>query len=204
VPDRVVEQVAHHLLQPISVAVDQPGISLNYELDPRRFGSLTMRAHRRGEDLAQVLRRNEQLEPALVDAREGQQVLDDRAHAHDLVARAGENHAGLPREIVVAKADLELGTHRSQRGAELVRGVGNQALARLYAFLKPVEHRVQRACEVRELVPNARDRDSLVADLGDPDALGAGRHPLDGHQRLARDPPSAQGHKREGSRASEK
>ena len=157
---------------------------------PRARASVAQRARPRAASSCRSSGARQQLEPALVDAGENEQVVDGAAHAVDLLARALEHRARRGRQVVVAQADVELGAHRRQRRAQLVRGVGDQPALLLDAALDAVEHRVERGGEVRDLVARgAARRCARRAGRGrsPPPSRSCGRRA----QRPAREPPAA-------------
>ena len=131
------------------------------------------------------------LELPLVGLREREQVVDRPAHPVDLLVHAHEDPARRRREVA-AQAHVELRAHHGERRAEVVRGVGDQALLLRDAVLQAVEHRVERHGQMGELVGAAGHRDPLAEPV-DPDLLGLRRHPLDRAQGLAGEPPAPGG-----------
>ena len=103
-------------------------------------------------------------------------------------------------EVGVPQAHVELGAHDRQRRAQLVRGVGDQAVLLAHAALQAIEHRVERHRQAAELVGGARHRDALVEAV-DADLARVRRHPLDRPQRLARQPVARQRRRGERDRA---
>ncbi len=144
----------------------------------------------------------EQLEPALVDLREREQVVDRAAHPVDFLAHALEHVALGGRERAAAQIDIELGAHDGQRRAQLVGRVGDEPLLLGDALLEAVEHRVQGHGEVTDLVGRPRHGDPFV-QVVDPDLLGLRRHPVDRQERLAREHPAAERGRRERRRDGE-
>ena len=94
-------------------------------------------------------------------------------------------------EVVGAQADVDLGAHGRQRGAQLVGGVGDEPVLLLDAVLDAVEHRVQRGGEVGDLVAGAR-HDEAVLEPVEVDGRCARGHAVDRAQRAARQPPAPQ------------
>ena len=89
------------------------------------------------------------------------------------------------------QADVELGAHRGQRRAQLVRRVGDQPVLLLDAALEAVEHRVQRHGEVADLVLRARhSMRSCRRSIPISSAFEVMRST--GRKRLARQPPAAE------------
>jgi hypothetical protein len=80
--------------------------------------------------------------------------------------------------------------------------VGDEPVLLLDALLEPVEHRVQRRRQVRDLIGAGRHRHPLVESVY-ADLLCLRRHALHRQQRLARKPPAAQPGCREGRRPAE-
>src|SRR3954469_10890159 len=66
------------------------------------------RRDRTRDDVMQVERLAEQLEPALVDTGEHEQVVDRARHPVDLLARASEDPARGGRQLVGTQADVDL------------------------------------------------------------------------------------------------
>ena len=60
--------------------------------------------------------------------------------------------AGVP----VGQGHLDLGPDHRQRGAQLVRGVGDEPALGVEGGLQPVQHLVERVGQVGHLVPRAR------------------------------------------------
>jgi hypothetical protein len=143
------------------------------------------------DDVVQVQRLGQELEPALVEAGEDEQVVDRARHPIDLLARALEDPARCGRQVVGAQADVDLRAHRRQRRAQLVGGIGDQAVLLLDALPDAVEHRVQRGGQVRDLVAGVRD-DEAVVDAIEVDGRGAGGHAVDRAQRPLGKPPAAE------------
>src|SRR3989454_9805324 len=96
--------------------------SLTVDLEPQalRLRQRPERANRRLDPLVQAHTRLEKLEPALVDARKRQQVVDRATHAVDLFACAFEHRPSLRGEVVRPQAHIQLRAHRGERGAKLV------------------------------------------------------------------------------------
>ena len=65
----------------------------------------------------------------------------------------------------VGQRDVDLGAHHGQRRAQLVRGVGHEALLGLERRAEPVEHRVEGVGELGDLVVGAGVADPLVERL---------------------------------------
>ena len=197
--DGVVEEVADDLVEAIAIAVDEHGIALHDHVDVAGRGRRVVCANGSFGELVQVLGLAQQRQMSFVDVGEGEEVVDDSAHAHDLLARAGEHRSCVVLERVVAQADLQLHAHRRKGSAELVGGVGDQSLAGVDALLEAVQHRVEGAREVAELVVDARDGDPL-GEVVETDLVRAPGHPLDGSERLSSDPPAAEARSARGRR----
>jgi hypothetical protein len=75
--------------------------------------------------------------------------------------------------LVVAERHVDLGAHDRQRGAQLVRGIRDEAFLRLERARQPVQHRVERPRELGYLVVRAGVTDALVERFL-AEALGGG------------------------------
>ena len=155
--ERVAEQVREHLAQLQRVADHARG-GVGFERDRAVGRHRAGVRHGVGRQPGEV----DQLELVLgwpVQAGERQQVLDQHPHArglfldpaHRVLGRGGLGGGAHPKQLGVA-AD------RRQRGAQLVRGVGQEAaqaglagLALLEGLLETIEHRVQSQAEAADL-----------------------------------------------------
>jgi hypothetical protein len=96
--------------------------------------------------------------------------------------------AGQAVPVSEPRRDLELGAHRRQRAAQLVRRVGDEGPLRAPGRRHAVEHLVERRRQRRDLVAGRRYRQPLVRRRP-VDPRGAAAQFLDRGQRRADDPP---------------
>ena len=101
-----------------------------------------------------------------VGARQEQQLVDDLVHARELL----ELHVhGFPlRRLEVAghQHALRVQAHEGKRRLELVRGVRGEAPDLVEGSLEAVEHLVEQAREVRDLVLHGLDGDAFPQVVG--------------------------------------
>jgi hypothetical protein len=98
--------------------------------------------------------------------RQGEQVLDQALEGDGLIqdTAVGQGAVG---GVGVGEIDLQLGADAGQRVAQLVGGVGDEALLAIVGIFDPVEHGVHGAGEPGDLV--------VAVGLGDPTSkVGAG------------------------------
>ena len=192
-PDRVAHQVRDDLLDPR--AVRRAPWPLGPSISRRRPASAerarASRDDRRGE-LAQVHRRAQQLERALVGARERQEVLDDRAHALDLFLRRS------PAPRAPPASDRDRAGSRRARSASPRAGCGARATRRPRTGACPRRRARSRSSiafsvdrQALDLVGGRRHVDALV-EASMPIVVGLARHRGDRRERAPREPPSAE------------
>ena len=167
VGERVAHQVREHLAQLGGVAAD----------DRRRRSTATVDVAVTGAGarvvggVAQQRLDRHRLEARLrhlVQAREGEQVLDEHAHPRGLLLDARHRLRRVLRAARRADAEeLGIAADRGQRRAQLVRGVGEEApqavLARLAlaeGALDLAEHRVEREAQAPDLGAGVRRADA--------------------------------------------
>ena len=109
----------------------------------------------------------------LVEAREGEQVLDEHAHPHRLLLDAVHRL----RDILVARdrahpVQLGVAAHRDERGAQLVAGVADESahlphrrVALRDRAVHPAEHRVDRGLEAADLGRRRLDVGHALAEV---------------------------------------
>ena len=158
--DRVVDQVADRLLQAVAVAGDRPraaGVEraacCRAASGQRRPSAAPRRARSRRSAAGERRSRRPSSAPASV--RRSSTVRLIRSTSSRALSSTGARRRV---ELVGAQADVELGAHRRQRGAQLVRGVGDEAALLLDAVLDAVEHGVEGRGEVGDLVAGAAGR----------------------------------------------
>ena len=110
---------------------------------------------------------------ALVESREGEEVLDEHAHAHRLLLDAVHRL----RDIVLARdrahpVELGVSAHRDERGAQLVARVADEAahlphgrVALRERGIHPAEHRVDRGLEAADLGRRRLDVGHALAEV---------------------------------------
>ncbi len=136
------------------------------------------------EQVLHVDRLRPQRQPALVRARQHQQVVGQPAEPPRVLER--RLRTGAQALAVAAQRHLELRLQHGQRRAQLVAGVRDEPALALDRRLEPVEQLVERLAEPVELVAGVRQRQPL-GQVAVGDAGGAGAHALDRPQRRARD-----------------
>jgi hypothetical protein len=130
----------------------------------------------------------------LVEASQPEHVVDQPAHPlclqHDPAHRLIDLRAFGQGALLV---ELGVGAKRGQRGAQLMAGLGEEALHQLLAGLAfgdgrrdAAEHPVQRRAEPAHLASGVGGPDP-VGEVAGGDAVGPGRHHLDGPQAPAHD-----------------
>jgi hypothetical protein len=137
---------------------------------------------------------------ALVEAGEDEQVVDRARHPVDLLACALEHPPRGRRQVVGPQAHVDLGAHGRERRAQLVRRVGDQSVLLLDAVGDAIEHRVQGACQLRDLVAGGRHGEAVVDPL-EVDGGRPRRHALDRAQGAPRQPPASERGGRQRGRA---
>ena len=194
VDERVAQQVAQHLAQLVAVAEDQRrAVDLDADLAARGGGAPVVDgvADERGEVELGVRRVGH-----LVEAGQGQQVLDQHAHARGLVLDAPHRLLDVGRLARGAHAEqLGVAADRGQRRAQLVRGVGDEApqailagLALAEGPLEAVEHRVERDAEAADLGPRVGRLDA-VGEVAAGDRARRVAHAVERQQADAHDRP---------------
>ena len=98
--------------------------------------------------------------------------------------------------IRVGEVHLELGPHARERAAQLVRGVGHEALLALSGIVHPLEHVVHGASEAGDLVVAGRHRHASV-EIAAADGCYLRSDRLDRTERPADDPPEHGGEDQE-------
>ena len=194
VDERVAQQVAEHLAQLVAVADDLGGaVDLQCDLAAGRGGAPVVDrvADERGEVELGVRRVGH-----LVEAGQGQQVLDQHAHPRRLVLDAPHRLLDLGRVARGAHAEqLGVAADRGQRRAQLVRGVGDEApqailagLALAEGPLEAVEHRVERDAQAADLGARVRRLDA-VGEVAAGDRARRVPHAIQRQQADAHDEP---------------
>ena len=176
VHQRVADQVADDLAQPVLVAVDGHALGdLGGDdavgRDGARVGRGVDPEHPEVDGVARE-------RPALVEARQEQQVVDQRRHAHRLRLGAPHRLVELGRfgEAAVA-VELGVAADGRDRRAQLVRRVGDEA----------TQPRLARGALGERALDGREHGVERVAELTRLGALGFGRHPLArGHRRRSR------------------
>ena len=133
VPQRVVDQDHHQLLEAIRVDQGPPDPRAR-ELDPgmARAGERLHVSRRRSNQLVDVRLHRVDLGLARVDARQREHAADQPAHALGLVAYGVQDLSVLGHRLIrVAKEDLDTGVDDRQRRSQLVRGVRGELLLAL-------------------------------------------------------------------------
>jgi hypothetical protein len=92
--------------------------------------------------------------------------------------------------IGVRERDVDLGAHDGERRAQLMRGVGDEPALRVERRVEPVEHAVQRAGRVAELVGGAPQPDPLPREGRVVEPLGGLGDAAQRRERPAGEPPA--------------
>ena len=172
VAKRVVDEVAERLLRAAPGRRARRG----------RSAALGRVAEARAGSVAGVERLRPDRQPALLDAREHEQVLGQPRRAGRSPRRPSAARPELLAAAALAQRELELGLQDRQRRAQLVAGVGDERALALERLLEPREHLVERRPEAADLVVGRADRQARARLVG-PDRGGAAAHPLDRAQR---------------------
>src|SRR5438128_331283 len=137
--------VAKQIVQPLAQAnaVAEDGHPLGREFDRPLRIERASGLDRLGSDLVELeplaLER-----PALVEAGEQEQVIDEGAHPLALAADPAHRALEVVRTLrCAALEELGVRSHRGQRCAQLVRGVGHEAPQPAVGVLDAAEHGVQ-------------------------------------------------------------
>ena len=164
---RVVQQVRDGAFQRGGIAQDR------HRLQARVEGDVRSATGRPGQRRLHHLRHVEPLRLALemVIAGQRHQVTDEGRELTELGGDVVENlGAGTLRQhpgLVVGHQQLNVGAHRRQRGAQLVAGVGDQLSLLLPRSLETLQHQVETARQLTQVVASVdADRVQLVG-LGD-------------------------------------
>jgi hypothetical protein len=194
VDERVAQQVAQHLAQLVAVAEHQRrAVDLDADLASRGGGAPVVDgvADQRCEVEFRVRRLGH-----LVEAGEGQQVLDQHPHPCRFVLDASHRllHVGGVARGAHAE-QLGVAPDGSQRGPQLVRGVGDEAAQAVLAGfalaegpLEAVEHRVERDAQPADLGPRVGRLDA-VGEVAAGDRAGRVAHAIERQQADAHDRP---------------
>ena len=119
---------------------------------------------------------------ALVQAGEDEQIVDQALHAGQLAPGELLDVAHpLGGEVRFARQDLELTAYRGQRGAQLVRGVGDELALAREGVLEPIQHVVEGLREHPDLVTRALRCDSVGEIAGIDSGCDPG-HATQGHR----------------------
>jgi hypothetical protein len=90
---------------------------------------------------------------------------------------SAQRRARLGAVVARSQRRLELGLDHGDRRAQLVAGVGHEALFALERRAEAIEHRVQRLAEPADLVVSGREREPLTV-VSQRDQVGAPAHRL--------------------------
>ena len=195
----VLGQVADQALEQHLVAADARRAELQPDVDAGRGGLAGDGGGGPPRDRREVDR---VVAPRALGAdREQEQPVEQQLRAVGRLDHGARDLAQLlGARVRVVERDLRLGAHDRQRGAQLVRGVGDEAALRLDGALDAVEHRVEGDGQLVQLVgaaggPHARvepvlgDPAQRRRDRADRGQRAPGRQPADAerHQRRARD-----------------
>jgi hypothetical protein len=197
VDQRVPDEVGHDLAQAGLVAGDDHrvgGLQVERPLRGHRLGI----EHRVGGHRPEV--DGHALEgPALVQAGQVQQLIDERPHAHRLLLGPAHGLGQLSGVGQCAGAvQLGVAPDRGDGRAQLVRRVGDEppqpglrCRALLEGLLDAAEHAVERDAEVARLGPGGRVGDA-VRQIAGGDRAGGGGHPAQRPDPEVDDPPRDQ------------
>lgn len=187
--DRVVDQVAQHLIDALGVRAHRRAGAFGGEGDAVAVRERPETLYNAFGQLPDIDEFVVQANAAFIELGQGQQILDCGDHAVHLLTIALENVPGRGRKVVRAQADVDVGTHDRQRRAQLMGGVGHQTLLLGHAVVDAVEHRVERNCEVSEFVAARRHRQPR-AEVHRPDRLRRGDHAGDRPHGPSRESPA--------------
>ena len=182
VTKRVVDQVAQRLLDPEGVQVEGgPGRCVDGDLATSSLGPLH-------ETLSHPFQHGPQLdrlacdrEPALVEARDQEQIFGQLGQPIDLFPGRANGGAQILGRALGAVGQLELGSEDRERCAQLVAGVGDEYAFALQAGLEPIQHQVEGLAQIVDLVLGTRQGEPLAASLHG-DLLRPAPHRLDRRQ----------------------
>ena len=121
-------------------------------------------------------------QPALVGARDHQQVVGELVEAVGLLRRGARPPPPALARAAPAQRQLELSAQDRQRRAQLVAGVGDERALAQQRGLQAAEHLVERVAEARDLVVRGRHGEP-AAGLAGGQRRGPAAHPLDRPQR---------------------
>ena len=147
-----------------------------------RLGSLC--DDRRDVDVGHLVRRS-------VEAGEDQEGLDEATEASGLVHRRLEPGTVFRRDAGAER--LEAKPERGERGAQLMRRVGDEVPLRFDELPKPLRHEVERRCEVAQLGRAFVGRHAH-SEIAEGHAVCGRPHPADGTAHAAGDHHADGGH----------
>ena len=194
VGDRVVDQVAEHLGEPVGVGHQGPA-----ELGDPVFAAPHQRqvATQVGQQVREVDRLGLHRRSGVL-ARQRQHLCDQPLHPTQLPAHDVEALA--PGVIGLAAQQVELAARDRDRGPQLVRGVGDELALALEGALEAVEHPVERVGEAADLGRATVDLEPPV-ELAGLDLGGEPGHPHERARDQGRDPDRDPEQDHEGDRA---
>ena len=185
----VIEQVLHDARDEKDVHVDEDarlGRAADADAAARDHGLLVADD---GDEIGEVGILPVDLLRALIEPRDLEHAADERRHLVRLPVDDIERRLIIRGRLRVFACVLAGGEDDGRRRAQLVRGIGREALLGIERALKPVEHVVKRHRELIDLVAAARVRqtDARLEVLPVGDGVGRGRELAHGAQGAAGD-----------------
>ena len=199
--DRVVDVVGQHLVQATGIGLGLRCHAAHLDADALRRRERQEGADHRLDGLVEAHAAAQQLEAALVDLGEREQVVDRAAHVVDLLARALQHLAG-----AAARDRARAGSRRARCAsrpaacaarARRLRPAGASPRPRA-ARRSSIALRVTASLPISSAVRGTAMRSSRRSM---PISAACDGHPLDRPQRLAGQPPAAQRGRRQRRRA---
>ena len=176
----VFEENAQQLAQQNGIRVDDRG-SVCAERDLMRGRDHLHLLDRIGEEFGQIHILLVDGLTLLISAREEEQLFDELLHILRLRADGGD---ALIEDVLIlaapAREHVGVAEDHRERRAQLVRSIGDKALLLLESFLQTVQHAVECAGELGELIARARHVEAPAEALH----LNAARCPCDLADRL--------------------
>ena len=185
----VIKQVLHDARDEKDVHVDEDarlGRAADADAAARDHGLLVADD---GDEIGEVGILPVDLLRALIEPRDLKHAADERRHLVRLPVDDIERRLIIRRRLRVLARVLAGGEDDGRRRAQLVRGIGREALFSLERALESVEHIVKRCRELIDLVAAARVRqtDARLEVLPVGDGIGRGRELAHGAQGAAGD-----------------